>query len=62
MIVGLSYIGDVRMGIAEDSSKVARIATGSAAGLRDLYLPRLQVRHGCLVGGAGTFAPSQESQ
>ena len=43
MIVGLSYMGDVRMGIAEDSSKVNRIAVGSADGLKDIYLPRLEV-------------------
>ena len=43
MIVGLSYMGDVRMGIAEDSSKVDRIAIGSADGLKHIYLPRLEV-------------------
>ena len=43
MVVGISYFGDVRMGIAEDSSKVDRIAAGSFEGLRDVYVPLLQV-------------------
>lgn len=44
MIVGLSYLGDVRMGIAEDSGKIDRIAAGSAEGLRDIYTPLLEVK------------------
>jgi translocator assembly and maintenance protein 41 len=40
-IVGLSYAGDVRMGLAEDAAKVARIAAGSAAGLAALYGPAM---------------------
>ena len=43
MVVGLSYMGDIRMGLAEDSKKVDRIATSSSAGLQDIYLPMLRV-------------------
>jgi len=42
-ICGVSYIGDVRMGFAEDSRKIERIATGSAEGLALMYNKRLQV-------------------
>jgi len=45
MVVGLSYMGDIRMGLAEDSKKVDRIATSSSAGLRDIYLPMLRVSY-----------------
>ncbi|KAK9812951.1 hypothetical protein WJX72_006262 [[Myrmecia] bisecta] len=41
-ICGLSYLGDVRMGIAEDSRKVDRIVEGSLDGFRDLYAAPLQ--------------------
>lgn len=41
-ICGVSYIGDVRMGFAEDSRKTDRIAKGSAAGLAQMYNKRLQ--------------------
>ena len=43
MIVGLSYLGDVRMGLAEDSKKVERIATSSSEGLQEAYRPLLEV-------------------
>lgn len=43
MIVGLSYLGDVRMGLAEDSKKVERIATSSSQGLQEAYRPLLEV-------------------
>lgn len=36
-ICAISYSGDVRMGLAEDSRKVHRIVAGSEAGLRQLY-------------------------
>ncbi len=36
-ICAISYSGDVRMGLAEDSKKVHRIVAGSEAGLRQLY-------------------------
>jgi len=36
-LCGLSYTGDVRMGVAEDAAKVSRLASGSAEGLRRLY-------------------------
>lgn len=42
-ICGVSYIGDVRMGFAEDSRKIERIASGSAEGLALMYNKRLQV-------------------
>lgn len=42
-ICGVSYIGDVRMGFAEDSRKTDRIAKGSAEGLAQMYNKRLQV-------------------
>lgn len=40
-VAGLSYHGDVRMGLAEDSKKVERIVAGSFEGFCDLYLPLL---------------------
>jgi hypothetical protein len=43
-ITSLSYLGDVRMGLAEDSKKVERIVAGSYSHFRDTYLPILQVR------------------
>ena len=45
-ICGVSYIGDVRMGFAEDSRKVERIAAGSAAGLAQMYNKRFKVGGG----------------
>ena len=39
----MSYIGDVRMGFAEDSRKIERIAQGSAEGLALMYNKRLDV-------------------
>lgn len=59
-ITGLSYAGDVRMGLAEDSKKVERIVAGSYAQFRELYLPRLQVRER-LEGGAGDARRMQVS-
>jgi hypothetical protein len=50
-VAGLSYHGDVRMGLAEDSRKVERIVKGSWPGFCDLYLPLL--RDGRLWGGGG---------
>lgn len=44
-ITSLSYQGDVRMGLAEDSKKVERIVAGSYGRFQDLYLPLLQVLH-----------------
>ncbi|GBF89470.1 phosphatidate, mitochondrial [Raphidocelis subcapitata] len=41
-IAGLSYHGDVRMGLAEDSRKVERIVAGSFPGFAQLYLPLLR--------------------
>jgi hypothetical protein len=43
-ITSLSYLGDVRMGLAEDSKKVERIVAGSYGAFKDTYLPLLQVR------------------
>jgi hypothetical protein len=43
-ITSLSYLGDVRMGLAEDSRKVERIVAGSYSHFKDTYLPLLQVR------------------
>jgi len=40
-ICGLSYRGDTRMGVAEDSHKVANIVEANRQGFRDLYLPIL---------------------
>ena len=56
-ICGVSYIGDVRMGFAEDSRKVERIAAGSATGLAQMYNKRFKVGW----GAAGMF-PSQHGQ
>uniref|UniRef100_A0A383W2E8 Phosphatidate cytidylyltransferase, mitochondrial n=1 Tax=Tetradesmus obliquus TaxID=3088 RepID=A0A383W2E8_TETOB len=41
-LAALSYMGDVRMGLAEDSRKVERIVAGSYEGFSQLYLPLLQ--------------------
>jgi hypothetical protein len=46
-ITALSYMGDVRMGLAEDSLKVERIVAGSYAAFEALYAPLL------LLGGGG---------
>lgn len=43
-ITSLSYLGDVRMGLAEDSKKVERIVAGSYSHFKDTYLPILQVQ------------------
>jgi hypothetical protein len=43
-ITSLSYLGDVRMGLAEDSKKVERIVAGSYQHFQQLYMPLLQVR------------------
>lgn len=40
-ICGLSYEGDIRMGVAEDGGKVDKIVAGSGRLLRDLYAPLL---------------------
>eukprot|EP00873_Tetraselmis_striata_P002603 jgi/Tetstr1/422867/TSEL_013658.t1 len=45
-ICGLSYGGDVRMGVAEDGGKVAKIAAGSREGLLALYAGALQAAQG----------------
>jgi len=42
-ITSLSYLGDVRMGLAEDSKKVERIVAGSYSHFKSLYLPLLKV-------------------
>lgn len=49
-ITSLSYLGDVRMGLAEDSRKVERIVAGSYSHFMDAYLPVLQVRLARLHG------------
>ncbi|KAL4430151.1 hypothetical protein ABPG77_004933 [Micractinium sp. CCAP 211/92] len=46
-VCAISYIGDVRMRLAEDSRKVHRIVQGSEAGLRQLYLPVLAKAQRC---------------
>lgn len=59
----LSYLGDVRMGVAEDSRKVHRIVEGSYDALSKLYAPHLQgpVAHAagllpCAGGGVAAVA------
>ncbi|KAI8469792.1 MAG: mitochondrial matrix Mmp37 [Monoraphidium minutum] len=51
-VAGLSYQGDVRMGLAEDSRKVERIVEGSWPGFCEAYLPLLMQGAGG-GGGAG---------
>lgn len=56
-ICAISYSGDVRMGLAEDSKKVHRIVAGSEAGLRQLYaapLAAAQQRWGLLEPAAAS--------
>ena len=48
---GLSYLGDVRMGLAEDKNKVQRIVAGSAPGLHALYRSHLEQARGGPCGG-----------
>jgi translocator assembly and maintenance protein 41 len=48
-VASLSYMGDVRMGLAEDSRKVERIVAGSYQGFSQLYLPLLQVGGMCCI-------------
>ncbi len=64
-ICGISYSGDVRMGLAEDSKKVHRIVSGSEAGLRQLYAaPLATAQHDWRVlqpvGAAGGDAWAQD--
>ena len=47
---GLSYLGDVRMGLAEDKNKVQRIVAGSAPGLHALYRGQLEQARDCPWG------------
>jgi hypothetical protein len=56
-VAGLSYEGDVRMGLAEDSRKVERIVAGSFPGFCDLYLPLLRdpAAWGAAAGGGGAL-------
>jgi translocator assembly and maintenance protein 41 len=42
IICSLSYIGDIRLGIAEDSKKVHRIVTGSYDRLFEMYKPAIE--------------------
>ncbi|KAK9902774.1 hypothetical protein WJX75_005730 [Coccomyxa subellipsoidea] len=42
-LCGLSYRGDVRVGIAEDRDKVRRIVKGSFEALQELYHPHTQM-------------------
>ena len=62
-ICGVSYIGDVRMGFAEDSRKIERIASGSAEGLALMYNKRLQVGPCSCRRTAhnATFVPTQHT-
>ena len=55
-ICGVSYIGDVRMGFAEDSRKTERIARGSAEGLGLMYNKRLQVNQNQVLVHAAALA------
>lgn len=40
-ITGLSYLGDIRMGVAEDKNKVSNIVSTNMRGFKDLYSPVL---------------------
>ncbi|KAK9791826.1 hypothetical protein WJX73_002444 [Symbiochloris irregularis] len=53
-IVGLSYLGDIRMGFAEDSRKVQRIVAGSFQGLQRMYIPLMQGFKGLAVSVKAT--------
>ena len=41
LLTSLSYMGDVRMGIAEDPMKIVRIVTGSYTQFQSLYAPHI---------------------
>lgn len=41
LLTSLSYMGDVRMGIAEDPLKIVRIVTGSYSHFQSLYSPHI---------------------
>eukprot|EP01023_Acetabularia_acetabulum_P059413 TRINITY_DN713_c0_g1_i1.p1 TRINITY_DN713_c0_g1~~TRINITY_DN713_c0_g1_i1.p1 ORF type:complete len:459 (+),score=50.62 TRINITY_DN713_c0_g1_i1:86-1462(+) len=53
LICSLSYMGDVRLGLAEDSNKVARIVEGSQQELVELYTP-------VMYGEIGTVAKLEQ--
>ncbi|PSC75437.1 copper-transporting ATPase chloroplastic [Micractinium conductrix] len=58
-VCAISYSGDVRMGLAEDSRKVHRIVAGSEEGLRALYadpLAAVQASGGLAVLGEDAWA------
>jgi translocator assembly and maintenance protein 41 len=42
-LCGISYLGDIRMGFAEDKHKVRRIVEGSWDPLQQLYKPAMEV-------------------
>ena len=42
-LCGISYLGDIRMGCAEDRHKVQRIVAGSWDPLQQLYKPAMEV-------------------
>eukprot|EP00884_Botryococcus_braunii_P020539 jgi/Botrbrau1/7169/Bobra.0300s0004.2 len=56
-VCGLSYLGDIRMGLAEDSRKVHRLVQGSWHSLEAMYRPILQ---GTLAETAGLTATDRE--
>lgn len=43
-ICGLSYRGDIRMGVAEDKAKIDRIVSGSLHEFHSIYRPLIQVQ------------------
>ena len=49
-ICGLSYTGDVRMGIGENPTKIQNIVSANLAGFRGLYRPLLA----SVLDGSGT--------
>lgn len=50
---GLSYSGDVRLGLAEDARKVERLVSGGRAELEEVYVRRGLLLTQALAGGGG---------
>lgn len=56
LIAGLSYTGDVRMGVAEDPNKIGSIVHGSWKGFQQMYRPIMSVMDYIQVNSSRTEA------
>ncbi|CAM9265779.1 unnamed protein product [Discosporangium mesarthrocarpum] len=60
-IAGLSYTGDIRMGLGEDQNKVQNIVTKAFGKFQDLYSPTLKGFMGLSTAGHGSTSYWQDS-